>query len=216
MASLLNKSGRPYGGCRPEATPTPPWWNFSSARTIEYTAAGDGSGMVKTHIRERQQIFTGLPRPVWPNCTKIRPSEQHLPGESQGIDDPDGRLYTSDNPLRLADKSLLVQVAVCLGDRLLGWGGSCGINGSSGPCQAPTQVIYRSVDEGAVWSFQGVLSNPADYPEVTDMKESFHFVATLLHRARDPRVTVFVVSLNRSATRPLRPRVRWRSWRTAR
>ena len=86
MASLLNKSGRPYGGCRPEATPTPPWWNFSSARTIEYTA--DGSGMVKTHIRERQQIFTGLPRPVWPNCTKIRPSEQHLPGESPGIDDP--------------------------------------------------------------------------------------------------------------------------------
>ena len=88
MASLLNKSGRPYGGCRPEATPKPPWWNFSSARTIEYTAADDGSGMVKTHIRERQQIFTGLPRPVWPNCTKIRPSEQHLPGESPGIDDP--------------------------------------------------------------------------------------------------------------------------------
>ena len=86
----------------------------------------------------------------------------------------DGRLYTSDNPLRLADGSLLVQVAVCLGDRKLGWGGSCGINGSSGPCQAPTQVIYRSVDEGAVWSFQGVLSNPADYPEVTDMKEPFH------------------------------------------
>ena len=91
MASLLNKIGRPYGGCRPEATPTPPWWNFSSARTIEYTAADDGSGMVKTHIRERQQIFTGLPRPVWPNCTKIRPSEQHLPGESPGIDDPVSR-----------------------------------------------------------------------------------------------------------------------------
>eukprot|EP01050_Picozoa_sp_SAG11_P012610 SAG11_NODE_1413_length_4981_cov_2.208726_2_plen_363_part_00 len=180
--SLLNKTVRPFGGCRPQTRPAPPWFTFSSARTLEYTA-NPTTGMVDTHIVRRQATFTGLPRGVWPNCSKVRHSEAFLPGEdnSHGTDHPDDSLTTSDNPLRLMDGSLLVQVAVCFGDRPLGWnppgaGPGCGlVNNSGSPCMAPTQVLFRSTDEGRIWLYQGTLMNPADYPHSqnpTAMSES--------------------------------------------
>jgi hypothetical protein len=179
--SMLNKTGRPYGGCRPQTRPAPPWFNFSSARTLEYTP-NPTTGMVDTHIVQRQATFTGLPRGVWPNCSKVRHSEAYLPGEdnSRGTDHPDGSLTASDNTLRLKDGSLIVQVTVCLGDRPLGWnlppGPGCGlVNNSGSPCMAPTQVIFRSTDEGLIWRYIGTLMNPAEYPESqnpTAMSES--------------------------------------------
>ena len=220
-ASMLNKTGRPYGGCRPQTRPAPPWFNFSSARTFEYMA-NPTTGMVDTHIVQRQATFTGLPRGVWPNCSKLGESTIPMPGQdnSHGYDDVDGHLSTSDNPLRLKDGSLIVQVAVCLGDRVLGWNGNCGLgfaacggdfgshvggpcccgqpgtigsakyicpremprcigfvqgkklgfcSNSSMPappptgslCMAPTQVIFRTVDEGLMWRYIGTLMNPA-------------------------------------------------------
>ena len=122
--------------------------------------------------------------------------------------------------MRLKDGSLIVQVAVCLGDRVLGWNGNCGLgfaacggdfgshvggpcccgqpgtigsakyicpremprcigfvqgkklgfcSNSSMPappptgslCMAPTQVIFRTVDEGLMWRYIGTLMNPA-------------------------------------------------------
>eukprot|EP01051_Picozoa_sp_SAG22_P011734 SAG22_NODE_1156_length_5335_cov_2.046600_1_plen_648_part_10 len=165
-AAMLNKTGRPYGGCRiegPNARPAAPLYNFSSARTLQYTANAS-TGLIDTAILERPAIFYGLPRPVWPNCSKVNAEQTWLPGSEHSVDHPDGRISTSDNPLRLSDGSLLVQVAVCLGDRPLGYGGSCGPNNTGSPCMAPTQVVYRSVDEGTHWRYQGTLFNPADYP----------------------------------------------------
>jgi hypothetical protein len=69
-ASLINKTGRPYGGCRPETRPAPPWWNFSSARTLEYTA-DPSTGMPNSRMVERQVTFTGLPRGVWYACVHL-------------------------------------------------------------------------------------------------------------------------------------------------
>ena len=52
------------------------------------------------------------------------------------------------------------QVTVCFGDRPLGWnppgtGPGCGlVNNSGSPCMAPTQVVFRSTDEGLVWRCQ--------------------------------------------------------------
>ena len=52
---------------------------------------------------------------------------------------------------------------MCFGDRH-GYGNDvCGVSGKE-PCLAPTQVLYRSVDEGRMWKYQGTLFNPAENP----------------------------------------------------
>lgn len=67
------------------------------------------------------------------------------------VKDVDGHLSTSDNPLRLKDGSLIVQVAVCLGDRVLGWNGNCGLG--SMPCGGD----FGSVMQGALPLYASVL-----------------------------------------------------------
>ena len=68
-ASLRNKSGQPYGGCRREQVGPPPWHNFSSAYVADFTTDPSNGSLVAT-LRPRRSLWYGLPRPVWPNCSK--------------------------------------------------------------------------------------------------------------------------------------------------
>ena len=68
-ASLRNKSGKPYGGCRREQVGPPPWHNFSSAYVADFITDPSNGSLVAT-LRPRRSLWYGLPRPVWPNCSK--------------------------------------------------------------------------------------------------------------------------------------------------
>ena len=80
---------------------------------------------------------------------------------------------TSDNPTRVADGSLLVLVQLCLGDRKVDYRNKPTDPPFSGSnISAFTMTVFRSVDEGHVWEFQGVVTDPRDYPESVEGTDS--------------------------------------------
>jgi hypothetical protein len=168
-----------HGKCLPIAlggtVPEPPWFNFSAGRSIVYSRARNGT--VVAAVEERLTLFYGLPpsRGAVPQCTRPRANQGPVP-DAAIISD-------TNNPIRLPDGSLLINFGICLNDRPLPWKRYCKCGSTPSPlcpsaisrtvCTAQngtwtsglsalTQVVFRSVDEGRSWKYQGVIANPAD------------------------------------------------------
>ena len=51
---------------------------------------------------------------------------------------------------------------------MVGHGTCAAINGTWTALSAQTQVVFRSVDDGFTYKYQGVLANPADFANRSD------------------------------------------------
>ena len=134
QAFNLNRTISGWGDCLPIAeggtVPAPPWYNFSAARSVVYSVA---NGTMAARSEQRHTLFHGLPRGAWPNCTAPRVHLRYPLAGPGPIPDA-GLSGASDNPIRLYDGSLLINMQVCLADRQLSWGGFC-------HCKAPYKPL---------------------------------------------------------------------------
>ena len=197
LQSNLKRKSSAWGGCLPVSAggtvPPLPWWNFSSALALSYNKQANGS--ISATRGTRRSLFYGLPRPAWNKCTTPR-KLYPLPLGATGPF-PDAELQADAAPIRLHDGSLIMNVALCLYDRPLPWKMACvcpasgpaasqcwtglfdgavvvghgtcaAINGTWTALSAQTQVVFRSVDDGFTYKYQGVLANPADFANPSD------------------------------------------------
>ena len=136
-------------GFLPGSLPAPPWYNFSSAWALDFTA--DSSGALISSLAERTTLFTGIPRDrgVLAQC-----GSQF--GKTFMVEDWGVGMQ---NTATLADGTLVTVLCLCQGDRYQNW--------IYPPLNFSMYSLnsFASTDAGATWLWRGTVANAKDFPE---------------------------------------------------